>query len=208
MGEGGRERVRQGLSLSYNSWAQDTCSQKIGSGLSQGSTMCHFHPARLPSAYLILMCKSIFQGLNFPSSFFMVSTSISLLSNRGGWMIQKPLLQKKRGSEKEIERSFATRLSLHFNVLLRGFPHRPLVRRAISLLYSVKTANLAKTPERENRSSVEYLRCCGNPRSRYQRKGAPPLRKTHTHTVTSRSALPYIILAHTLCCSLLQAAPL
>lgn len=33
------ERIREGdvdegLSLSYNSWAQDTCSQKIGSGLS------------------------------------------------------------------------------------------------------------------------------------------------------------------------------
>lgn len=53
----------------------------------QGSTMCHLHEAKLPSAYMILMCKSIFQGLNFPSSFFMVSTSISLKSIRRGWMI-------------------------------------------------------------------------------------------------------------------------
>lgn len=104
MGERERGGERQGLNLSYNSWAQDTCSQKIGSGFSQGSTMCHFHPARLPSAYLILMCKSIFQGLNFPSSFFMVSTSISLPSNRGGWMIQKLLLQKERESDRKKQR--------------------------------------------------------------------------------------------------------
>lgn len=46
-------------------------------------------------------------------------------------------------------------------------PHRPLVRTAISQLYTVKTANLTKKAERENMSPVEYLRRCGNPRSRY-----------------------------------------
>lgn len=46
-------------------------------------------------------------------------------------------------------------------------PHRPLVRRAISPLYTVKTPNLAKKAERENMSPVEYLRRGGNPSSRY-----------------------------------------